>query len=253
MNQRSPELNSWLAANGAFLAAAFASLTLRLNWLSLIVSAVVWMLLLVYGILYFSGSRGRSNPAPQWLCRAVDTTALLALLLAESYVTSVAYLASMLLLAQMYAPPLSPYQPREIQSEGKSIIRAVVSSGPWYLALYRLLLLAGMFVLMSIPLLMILALPGWLLYQLILPLTQTDPIAHYEQIALSVSQFALVVAAIVGSIWAVSSLATKVPLVGTALRFAGYAVIALLLVGAVVRCAENPWSVRCTPSRYINC
>ncbi len=253
MTSRSREFERWLAANAAFLAAAFASLSPVFQWLSIVVSAMVWLTLFVYAVIYFSGSRGRSSPAPKWLCRIVDAAALLALLLSESYVTSVAYLASMLLLAKMYATPLT-YSPRSDSTDrNESIDAGLLHSGPWYFIVYRMLSRAAMLVLQLIPILAILALPIWLFFELIHPLTQANPIAHYQRIALGALQFSIVVGSIVGAIWAISMLAAKAPMVATALRYVGYAVIAFLLLGAVIRCTEDPTSTQCTPSRYIDC
>lgn len=96
-------LRNWILTNCGLLAILYAGLLARLPLLTNAAAAIVWFVLVVYAVLYYSAiQKTYTDPAPRWLGLSIDAAALIGLGLSELYITAGAYFASMILLALVY-------------------------------------------------------------------------------------------------------------------------------------------------------
>jgi len=252
MTQTSRELRTWVVANVLFVAALCGGLIPQLHYLSYVGYFVVWLMLVMYASMYATGYKGSGNPAPLWLCRSIDALAMAALLLLEAYATAAAYIVSMILLAMIYsrAAVVDTELDRqrivnstETQTGPQPLLTRVFNALPYLgMALVSLGMLAVLF-----------GTPVLLLYEALWPLTQPDPMTHYVSYGITLLKIALFIGAVFGAISLVTVAASQFALVRRALRILGWTLVAIVVLGGVVQCVENPWGTRCTSSRYMDC
>lgn len=97
---------AWIIVNGLFLSALYLALWWQIDWLSIVVIAFIWFVLVANAVA-FSRRRVKhySKPAPHWLGYMVDGLVLFPLMASGWYLTALAYCAGATLLFIVYFHP----------------------------------------------------------------------------------------------------------------------------------------------------